>query len=117
MKRALARELNEDAVPAMVLQASKARLTEMFPVRFSAVHPLAEPEPSEAALVQLKSGPLVAINYGTVTNRVTISVPISADVRETIRALLLEAPVRGEEILWLADALRGAMEPITATVA
>lgn len=81
------------------------------------MHPFAEAEPSEAALVQLKSGPLVAINYGTITNRVTISVPISADVRGTIQALLLEAHVRGEEILWSADALRGAIEPITATVA
>jgi large subunit ribosomal protein L29 len=110
MKRARAHELNEDAVPGMVLHATKHRLAELFPVRFSAVDPLAEAEPSEAALVQLESGAFAAINYGTITQRVTISVPISANVRKTIEALLREAAIRAEEIIWVADTARGLLK-------
>jgi hypothetical protein len=114
MRRARPDQLNEDAVPAMVLQASEHRVGELFPVPFSIVDSFAEAEPSRAALVELESGSLVAVNYGTVTHRVTVSVPVSKDVRRTIDALVRETGIQRDEVVWLADAARVAMESAVA---
>lgn len=104
MKRVPAHELTEDAIPAMVLQTSEQRLREMFPVPFSAMDSLSEPEPSRGALLQLGDGSIVVVAYGKVSHRTTVSVPVSADIRRTIRALVREAGITRDDILWLSDA-------------
>ena len=81
---------------------------------FSPVDSFAEAEPSEAALVRLKNGALVAVNFGTITNRITISVPMSGDVRQVIETVLDEVPLRGDEVVWIADVLRGEFKDLIA---
>jgi hypothetical protein len=103
MKKARPADLTENAVPALVLVAGERRLRELFPVPFSRVDPLAEPEPSKGALIELDSGEHVVVMYGKFTKRVTISFAESADVPTTLAALLREAPVRRHEVAWVAD--------------
>ena len=106
MRRARATEMNEDAVPALVLSVDAHRLRELFPVRFSRVAPLAEPEPSTGALIQLDSGPYAVVMYGKETGRATISFPASADVRRALAALVREAGIRRDEITWVDEVRR-----------
>lgn len=113
MRRAQPNELQEDAVPAMVLQTSKQRLRELFPVRFSAMDTFAEAEPSRGALLQLNDGPFVVVIYGTLSHRTTVSVPVSANVRKTIQSLVREVGITRDDILWAAE---GALRITTYNV-
>ena len=122
MRRAQALELNEDAVPALVLEVSERRLKELFPVNFSAVDPLAEPEPSTAALVQLENGTYCVVTYGSITHRATVSFPATADAGRASASVIRETGVRKDEVRWIADhasnALRfaAAPEPVASKV-
>lgn len=103
MKRAQPHELQQDAVPGLVLNLSAARLRELFPVPFDVMDPLSEPEPSEGALVRLDSGLPVVVVHGQVTHRVTLSFPVSVDVSHALRSVFAEVPVRSSEIVWTAE--------------
>ncbi len=103
MRRAQALELNEDAVPTLVLEVSERRLKELFPVNFSAVDSLAEPEPSTAALVQLESGAYCVVTYGAITHRATISFPVTVEARRAAASVIREAGVRKDEVRWIAE--------------
>lgn len=109
MRRAQARELNEDAIPALVLEVSEQRLRELFPVRFSAVDPLSEPEPSIAALVELESGSYCVVTFGRVTHRATVSLPETAEVSRAVVSLFRETGIRKDEVQWIADGARRAL--------
>jgi hypothetical protein len=103
MRRAEARELNEDVIPALVLSVSEQRLRELFPVPFSPVDSLAEPEPSIAALVELASGGYCVVTFGLLTRRATISFPESADVSRATALLFRETAIRKDEVQWTHD--------------
>jgi hypothetical protein len=103
MRRARAAEMNEDAVPVLVLSVDERRLRELFPVRFSRVDALAEPEPSTGALIQLDSGPYAVVMYGKETGRATISFPATSDVRRALAALIRETPIRRNEVEWIDE--------------
>lgn len=115
MRRAQPLELNEDTVPTLVLEVSERRLKELFPVSFTAVDSLSEPEPSIAALVQLDSGTYCVVTFGSITHRTTISVPVTADAGRAAAAVIVETGVRKDEVRWLAEqaseALRLAAAP------
>lgn len=104
MRRADPEELREDVRPGLLLSVSEDRLRELFPVGFTALAPAAEPEPSKGALVRLGSGHYVVVVYGTVTERATVSFPVSADVHRVMDALLGEVPLQSSEIVWTAEA-------------
>jgi hypothetical protein len=112
MRRARAAELNEDAVPALVLSVDERRLRELFPVRFMRVDPLAEPEPSTAALIQLDNGPYAVVTYGKETGRATISFPETADVRRALAALVREISIRRNEIEWVYEPAKASLRSI-----
>jgi hypothetical protein len=103
MKRTQPHELQQDAVPGLVLNLSVARLRELFPVEFDAMDPLSEPEPSEGALVRLDSGLQVVVVHGTITHRVTLSFPATADLSRALPNVFAEIPVRSSEIVWTAE--------------
>jgi hypothetical protein len=112
MRRARAAEMNEDAVPALVLSVDERRLRELFPVRFSRVEPLAEPEPSTGALIQLDSGPYAVVMYGKETGRATISFPATADVRRALAALVREIGIQRSEIEWVDEPAKASLKLI-----
>lgn len=112
MRRARATEMNEDAVPALVLSVDERRLRELFPVRFSRVEPLAEPEPSTGALIQLDSGPYAVVMYGKETGRATISFPATADVRRALAALVREIAIQRSEIEWVDEPAKPSLKLI-----
>ena len=103
MRRAHPDALSEDATPGVVLDLSELRLRELFPVRFSRMDALSEPEPSKGALVRLNSGLHVVVAYGTITHRATLSFPVSADLRQAIRTVFDEVRIRPSEIVWVAE--------------
>jgi hypothetical protein len=104
--------MNEDAVPALVLSVDERRLRELFPVRFSRVDALAEPEPSTGALIQLDSGPYAIVMYGKETGRATISFPATADVGRALAALIRETTIRRNEIEWVDEPAKASLRLI-----
>lgn len=101
MRRVHPHELQEDAVPALVLSLTETRVGELFPVSFEPMDPFSEPEPSEGALVQLDDGHLVVVVHGTVTHRVTLSVPVSATT--SLQTVFAQIPIRLSEVVWTAE--------------
>jgi len=117
MRRAAAHELNEDVIPALVLDVTEQRLRELFPVPFSSVDSSAEPEPSIAALVELETGGYCVVTFGLVTHHATISFPEAADVSRMAASLCREIDIRKNEVQWAATDARVALENDSATVA
>lgn len=117
MRRARAAEMNEDAVPALVLSVDERRLRELFPVRFSRVNAFAEPEPSTGALIQLDSGPYAVVMYGKETGRATISFPATADVRRALAALIRETTIRRSEVEWVDEPAKASLKLIRSAPA
>jgi hypothetical protein len=109
MRCAQALELNEDAVPTLVLEVSEQRLKELFPVSFTAVDSLSEPEPSIAALLQLASGTYCVVTFGSITHRATISFPVTADVGRAAASVIRETGLRKDEVRWIAEHASGAL--------
>jgi large subunit ribosomal protein L29 len=114
MKRAQAHELNEDVIPAVVLNVSEQRLRELFPVPFSPVDSLAEPEPSISALVALASGGHCVVTFGLLTHRATISFPETADVSRLATSLLRETGIQKSEVTWAAYRVRDSFHSASA---
>lgn len=103
MRRAEPNELQENALPGLVLTLSHSRRQELFPVPFEPMDPFSEPEPSDGALVQLESGLHIVVVYGTVTHRTTLFFPVSADLNIALQRVFTEIAIQPSEILWTAE--------------
>lgn len=103
MRTAPPQALTVDVRPAMTLRLSESELRTLFPVEFQDVDPLAAAEPSRATLIRLDSGKLAVVEFGIATSTLTVSVPVGANVDETLSDLFLEAPINGAAIAWIAD--------------
>lgn len=103
MRRAEPSELNAKVVPVLAATLSKKDVERLFPIRFDDMDPFSEPEPSQGALVQLKSGPFAVVVWGKSTGNLTVSLPEKADTGKVIAALLAEAPLSSKAITWRLD--------------
>ena len=117
MRRARPDELNEDAIPVLVLQLSESRLQQLFPVRLSAVEPFAEAEPSRGALVQLKGGSYLIVMFGEITHRATLSLPVSAAIDKAVTEILDEIPIQSAEVAWAAPEASAIVERMSHAAA
>jgi hypothetical protein len=86
----------------MTAQVSEAELLEWVPVRFDDVDdPLATPEPSKAALVELESGDYVVLYYGKDSGQLTVEIPeTTSDSSELIASFFSEVPLPLSRVLW-----------------
>lgn len=102
MRRAKPQELRERAVPVMTAQVSEAELLEWVPVRFDDIDdPLATPEPSKGALVELESGDYVVLFYGKDSGQLTVEIPeATSDSSELIASFFSEVPLPLSRVLW-----------------
>jgi hypothetical protein len=103
MITAPAEALVADVRPSLIARISPDELKRLFPVPFVDLDPLAAPEPSRGALLRLQSGRMVVIEYGLVTSRLTVSVPASANIAETLIELLNEARIDMDTVEWITD--------------
>ena len=108
MRYAQPHELTENVVPVLQLHLSAKQFAELFPVRTVALDPLSAPEPSKAALIQLRSGSYIVVTYGEITHRVIVEVAQSADAENVIRELLREVVVPAAAIEWKRKDLRNS---------
>lgn len=109
MRYAQPHELTENVVPVLQLHLTAKQFAELFPVRTVALDPLAAPEPSKAALIQLRSGSYIVVTYGEITHRVIVEVAQSADAENVIRELLREVVVPDTAIEWKRKDLRSSL--------
>jgi len=102
MRRAKPQELQERAVPVMTAQVSEAELLEWVPVQFDDIEdPLATPEPSKGALVELESGDYVVLFYGKDSGQLTVEIPeATSDSSELIASFFSEVPLPLSRVLW-----------------
>ncbi len=102
MRRAKPQELRQRAVPVMTAQLSEAELLEWMPVRFDDIDdPLATPEPSKGALVELESGEFVVLFYGKESSQLTLEIPeATADASELVASFFSEVPLPLSRVLW-----------------
>lgn len=103
MHTAPADALVVDVRPSLIARIPSAELERLFPVQFVDLDPLAAAEPSRGALLRLQSGRMVVIEYGLVTSRLTVSVPTSANIAETLIDLLNEARIDMDRVEWITD--------------
>lgn len=99
------RTVNPDALdvptfPILTAELKPSIFRVHFPVRMTALDPLAEAEPSQGALVRLKSGDVVHVTFGTRTGTLSVSAPVSANVRELLANLISEARLDPKWITW-----------------
>lgn len=95
--------LHHDVRPVLTARIAEADLARLFPIQFSDLDSLAAPEPSRAALVRLERGSLVVVEYGTITSRLTVSVPDNADMVQTLVDLLDEIEIPDAAIDWVTE--------------
>lgn len=100
MRYAQPSELTENVVPVLQLRLSERQFDAMFPVKTVDLDPLAAPEPSRGALIQLDSGSYVVVTYGEVTHLAVVEVPRSAHAPKVIRELFSEIDVPSSVIEW-----------------
>ena len=102
MRRAKPHELKTRAVPVLTARLSEAELLEWLPVPFDDIDdPLAAPEPSKGALIQLDNGRYVVVFYGTDSNQLTLEIPEETpDFSELVEHFLREVPLPLSRILW-----------------
>lgn len=103
MHTAPAEALAADVRPALIARIAPAELERLFPIQFIDLDPLAAAEPSRGALLRLASGRMVVVEYGTVTSRLTVSVPTYANIAETLIDLVSEAPIDMDAIEWITE--------------
>lgn len=100
MRAAKATELRSSAVPVVVALVSEDELASLFPVQFHDPDPLAEPEPSMGALVELSSGQYVVVTYGLETGSLTLQLPRAKANERNLHALLAEIRLPADSIVW-----------------
>ena len=94
-------ELRARAHPVLTARVSEAELTEWFPVDFTDIaDPEQVPEPSRAALIKLKGGAYVMINWGETSHQLTLEIPITVDPSLSLTAFFNEVPLPRSRILW-----------------
>jgi len=105
MRLAGPEELKEDTKLAAIIQLTRTRLAELFPVEFRDVDPLSAAEPSVGGLIQLDGGLYTVVVYGKITGETEVSFPISSAEDRSWDAFLREVPLTGKEIIWTAPTL------------
>lgn len=102
MRRAKPQELKTAAVPAMTARLSEAELRQWLPVRFDRItDPLATPEPSKGALIQLEAGGYVVVYYGEESHELTLEIPEGThDSSGLVSAFMREVPLPSSRVLW-----------------
>ena len=102
MRRAKPHELTTRAVPVMTARLSEAELLKWLPVRFDDIDdPLATPEPSKGALIELESGAYVVVYYGKESNQLTLEIPeTTRDSSALVASFFHEVPLPASRVLW-----------------
>jgi hypothetical protein len=108
MRRAKPNELQTRVVPALTAQVTESELREWLPVRFDAIDdPLATPEPTLGALVQLRSGGYVVVYYGKESGQLQVEIPAdTSDSSAAVEAFFREVPLPTDRVLWHRDDVR-----------
>jgi hypothetical protein len=108
----------------MTARLSEAELLEWLPVPFDDIDdPLATPEPSKGALIQLEDGAYVVVYYGKDSKQLTLEIPeATRDSSELVASFFDEVPLLLSRVLWhrpdtrlpaISDVPK-SMEPIRA---
>ena len=86
----------------MTARLSESELREWVPVPFDEItDPLATPEPSLGALVQLDSGGYVVLYYGEDSNELTLEIPENAkNSSALVKAFFREVRLPTSRVLW-----------------
>lgn len=92
--------LDVPTFPILTAELKTRDFREHFPIRTKALDPLAEAEPSEGALVRLKSGDVVHLTFGKKTGTLSVSAPANSNVREILENLIAEARLDRRWITW-----------------
>ena len=102
MRRARPHELKTRAVPVMTARMSEAELLKWLPVPFDDIDdPLATPEPSKGALIELENGAYVVVYYGKDSKQLTLEIPETArDSSELVESFFHEVPLPLSRVLW-----------------
>jgi hypothetical protein len=102
MRRAKPHELKTRAVPVMTARLSEAELRKWVPVRFDEIDdPLAAPEPSKGALIELDNGAYVVVYYGKESKQLTLEIPETArDSSAVVASFFHEVPLPTTRVLW-----------------
>jgi hypothetical protein len=102
MRRAEPHELKTRAVPVLTARLSEVELLRWLPVPFDDIEdPLATPEPSKGALIELDNGAYVVVYYGKDSNQLTLEIPETArDSSEVVASFFNEVPLPLSRVLW-----------------
>jgi len=86
----------------MTAHLNEEELSGWLPVSFDDItDPLATPEPSKGALIQLDSGAYLVLYYGQDSQQLSVEIPeATSDASKLISAFLSEASLPPERILW-----------------
>jgi hypothetical protein len=102
MRRAGPHELTTRAYPVMTARISEAELEQWLPVPFDDIDdPLAAPEPSKGALVQLEAGSYIVVYYGKDSGQLFVEIPeTTKDSSALIADFFREVPLPIARVLW-----------------
>jgi hypothetical protein len=102
MRRAEPHELRDRAVPVLTARISEAELLKWVPIPFDDIDdPLAAPEPSKGALIQLAGGAHFVVYYGKESGQLTLEISEqAADPSALIASFLREIPIPVSRVLW-----------------
>ena|SRR6266581_4066671 len=102
MRRAKPQELKTRAVPAMTARLTESELLKWLPVSFDEItDPLATPEPSKGALVQLDSGGYVVLYYGKDSQQLILEIPeVSQNSSALVASFFSEVSLPVSRVLW-----------------
>lgn len=105
MRRAAPNELRSTAAPAITARVSEAELQRWFPVPFDEIaEPLAVPEPTRSALVQLEYGAYIVVSYGKDSGQLFVDIPeTTPNVSDLIAAFFREVPLPMSRVIWHRD--------------
>ena len=86
----------------MTARLNEAELLEWLPVPFDDIDdPLATPEPSKGALIQLENGAYVVVYYGKDSNQLILEIPeATRDSSELVASFFHEVPLPLSRVLW-----------------
>ena len=101
MRAAKPDELTTHAYPVLAAAISQDELAKWFPVQFQEItDPQEAAEPSKAALIELDSGDLFVLYYGSLSNQLTLRIPTSVNAAAFLEALFQEVPLPRGRIVW-----------------
>lgn len=86
----------------MTAHLSEVELLEWLPVPFDDIDdPLATPEPSKGALIQLENDSYVVVYYGKDSKQLTLEIPeATRDSSELVASFFREVPLPLSRVLW-----------------